>query len=50
MVSKGQKMETTHFTCMGKGHGAPVVPATLEEWKALRREPHSWAFLPYLLL
>ena len=39
MVSKGQKMETTHFTCMGKGHGAPVVPATLEEWKALRREP-----------
>jgi hypothetical protein len=24
---------------MGKGHGAPVVPATLEEWKALRREP-----------
>ena len=39
MVRKEQKMETTHFTCMGKGHGAPVVPATLEEWKALRREP-----------
>ncbi|MBR5776645.1 MAG: hypothetical protein IKY42_10410, partial [Bacteroidaceae bacterium] len=39
MVRKEQTMETTHFTCMGKGHGAPVVPATLEEWKALRREP-----------
>ena len=28
------------FTCIGKGHGAPCLPATKEEWEALRRE--SW--------
>ena len=28
-----------HFTCIGKGHGAPCLPATREEWEALRREP-----------
>ena len=27
------------FTCIGKGHGAPCLPATCEEWEALRREP-----------
>ena len=27
------------FTCIGKGHGAPAIPATREEWEALRREP-----------
>ena len=27
------------FTCIGKGHGAPCLPATREEWEALRREP-----------
>ncbi len=32
-------METGHFTCIGKGHGAPAVPATLEEWKAMRSQP-----------
>ena len=26
------------FTCIGKGHGAPVVPATQEEWEQLRKE------------
>lgn len=31
---------TMKFTCIGKGHGAPCVPATKEEWEALRRE--SW--------
>ena len=29
-----------HFTCIGKGHGAPCTPATKEDWEALRRE--SW--------
>lgn len=27
------------FTCIGKGHGAPCLPANREEWEALRREP-----------
>ena len=31
---------TMKYTCIGKGHGAPCVPATKEEWEALRRE--SW--------
>ena len=30
---------TMKFTCIGKGHGAPCLPATREEWEALRREP-----------
>ena len=29
-----------HFTCIGKGHGAPCLPATKEDWENLRRE--SW--------
>lgn len=28
-----------HFTCIGKGHGAPCTPATREDWEQLRREP-----------
>ena len=27
------------FTCIGKGHGAPVLPATRAEWEALRNQP-----------
>lgn len=27
------------FTCIGKGHGAPAIPATREDWEKLRREP-----------
>lgn len=27
------------FTCIGKGHGAPCLPATRREWEQLRREP-----------
>lgn len=27
------------FTCIGRGHGAPALPATRQEWEALRREP-----------
>ena len=31
---------TMKFTCIGKGHSAPCLPATRKEWEALRRE--SW--------
>ena len=31
---------TMKFTCIGKGHGAPCLPANREQWEALRRE--SW--------
>ena len=27
------------FTCIGKGHGAPCLPANREEWEKIRREP-----------
>ena len=27
------------FTCIGRGHGSPVRPATRAEWEAMRREP-----------
>ena len=27
------------FTCIGKGHGAPCLPATKVDWEKLRREP-----------
>ena len=27
------------FTCIGRGHGAPCLPATREEWEQMRREP-----------
>ena len=30
---------TMKFTCIGKGHGAPCLPATKEDWEKLRREP-----------
>ena len=32
-------IRTMKFTCIGKGHGAPCLPANREEWEALRREP-----------
>ena len=28
-----------HFTCIGKGHGAPCLPATQEDWEKMRQEP-----------
>ena len=34
-----QMIMTMKFTCIGKGHGAPCLPASQEEWEALRREP-----------
>ena len=27
------------FTCIGRGHGAPCLPAGREDWERLRREP-----------
>ena len=33
-------VDNTYFTCIGKGHGAPAIPATRKEWEALRNE--SW--------
>ena len=32
-------VSTTHFTCIGKGHGAPAIPATRKEWEELRNAP-----------
>ena len=31
-------VNTTYFTCMGKGHGAPAIPATRADWEKMRRE------------
>lgn len=30
--------KTTHFTCIGQGHSAPVLPATREAWLTARRQ------------
>ena len=32
-------LNTQHFTCIGKGHGAPAIPATREDWEKMRRDP-----------
>ena len=39
-MTKEALISTMRFTCIGKGHGAPCLPATKEDWEALRRE--SW--------
>ena len=31
-------ISTIHFTCIGRGHGAPCYPATRETWEMMRRE------------
>ena len=33
-------IRTIHFTCIGKGHGAPCLPAGRSEWEKMRKE--SW--------
>ena len=38
-VLKNQSINNSNFTCIGKGHGAPCLPATKEDWEKLRREP-----------
>ena len=32
-------MVNTHFTCIGRSHGAPAIPATREDWEKQRRDP-----------
>ena len=32
-------MTTIKFTCIGKGHGAPAIPATRKDWENLRNAP-----------
>ena len=32
-------MVNTHFTCIGRSHGAPALPATREDWEKRRRDP-----------
>ena len=32
-------LERLMFTCIGKGHGAPCIPANREDWEKIRREP-----------
>ena len=36
-VNEMKKMK--FFTCIGRGHGAPCLPAGREDWERLRREP-----------
>ena len=31
-------VESTHFTCIGRSHGAPAIPSTKEDWEKIRRE------------
>ena len=39
-MTKENIISTIHFTCIGRGHGAPCFPATKESWEMMRRE--SW--------
>ena len=32
-------MVNTHFTCIGRGHGAPAVPSTQADWEKMRNAP-----------
>ena len=32
-------MTNKFFTCIGRGHGAPCLPAGREDWEKMRREP-----------
>lgn len=36
---KEEKIMQECFTCIGKSHGAPAIPASRENWENLRREP-----------
>ena len=35
-MTKEALISTMRFTCIGKGHGAPCLPATKEDWENLR--------------
>ena len=39
-MTKESIISAIHFTCIGRGHGAPCFPATKESWEMMRRE--SW--------
>ena len=39
LQATSERATSNVFTCIGKGHGAPAIPATREEWEALRKEP-----------
>mgnify|MGYP002623303002 CR=1 FL=1 len=39
IIQDQTEMQKKHFTCIGKGHGAPCFPANREDWEKLRREP-----------
>ena len=32
-------VRTMKFTCIGKGHGAPCLPVTEQEWREFRKQP-----------
>lgn len=32
-------MVNVHFTCIGRSHSAPAIPATREQWEKMRKEP-----------
>ena len=34
-----EMMMNKFFTCIGRGHGAPCLPAGREDWEKMRREP-----------
>ena len=36
---EGRVKNPIAFTCIGKGHGTPAVPATRKEWEELRKAP-----------
>ena len=38
-MKMGNNKNKQTFTCIGRGHGSPVRPATRAEWEAMRREP-----------
>ncbi len=40
IMTQDAVISTMKFTCIGKGHGAPCLPATKEDWEKLRQE--SW--------
>ena len=39
IMTQDAVISTMKFTCIGKGHGAPCLPASKEDWEKLRQEP-----------
>ena len=38
-MEMNQMEQAKYFTCIGRGHGAPCIPATRETWEMMRQEP-----------